>query len=249
MKIELDMYEALVYRDEEGILQRIEMAAEQGRISTEILALAYAVSGKISQAKEVLVSARKNNENLFALETKMLLEISRRKIPEAMALANKILDKYPNAAFARYFLASMAIREKKFQVALGHCQTFLQHYPKHNNVTLRMSETLAYLKRYQEAIQHAKQCKPSLEQRLLVLLIPSVLPRYRLMFLLLGVLAAALNLHISVLVVVLFTLFIGILISLRKGRGILIPDRLFFLGAMVTLSWFLGRWVWWFLQR
>lgn len=115
MKIELDMYEALVYRDEEGTLQRIEMAAEQGRISTEILALAYAISGKISQAKEVLVSARKNNENLFALETKMLLEISRRKIPEAMALANKILDKYPNVAFARYFLASMAIREKSFK--------------------------------------------------------------------------------------------------------------------------------------
>jgi tetratricopeptide (TPR) repeat protein len=244
METDLEMYKALVYRDDKEIVQRIEIAARQGKISTEVLGLAYAVSGKISQAENVLVSVEKKTENLFVLETKMLLEVSRRKIAQATTLANKILDKYPNAAFARYVLASIAIREKKFQAAFDHYQTFLQYYPQHDNVTLRLAESLTYLKRYQEAIKYAKQCKPNLEQRLLVLLIPSVFPRYRLMFLFLGVLAAAINLHILALIVVLIALFVGILISLRKGRGILIPDRLFFLGAMITLSWFFGHWVW-----
>ncbi len=243
MKIELDMYKALVYRDKE-ILSHIEMAAGQGRISKELLSLAYAVFGKISWAEDVLTLVGENDESLFALEAKLLLAISHRNLTEAITLSNEILDKYPNAAFARYFLASIATREKKFQSALEHYQTFLQYYPNHDNVTLRMSEALTYLKKYQEAMNYAKQCKPSLEQKLHVLLIPSVFPRYRLMVLLLGVLAAAVNLHISVLIVVLLALFTGVLISLRKGKGTLIPNRLFFLGVIVTLSWFFGHWVW-----
>lgn len=248
MDMELDLYQVLVYRRQGGILPCIEIAATHGEVSKPFLSLAYAAFGEMSKAENILDSLDKGEETLFELEAKMLLAISRHKRPEAITLAYKILDKYPNAAFARYFLASNAIREKRPQETLDHCQIFLQHYPGHDNVTLQMSETLAYLKKYQQSMQYAKQCKPGLKQKLYVLLIPSVFPRYRLVLLFLGILAAAVELHVLVLIIILLTLVAGIAISLLKDNGTLIPARLLYLGMMVTISWWFGHWVWSLMQ-
>ncbi|HXF90849.1 MAG TPA: hypothetical protein VNJ29_02850 [Candidatus Nitrosotenuis sp.] len=244
MEMEWNLYQTLVYHENAGVLSNIETAAAQGKISKSLLSLAYAVFGKIEQSEHILNSLEESAENLFELETKMLLLLHRRKRIEAMVLAMDILNKYPMAAFARYFLGTDAIRKKRPEESANHCKIFLEYYPKHDNVTLQLAEALAYMRRYQQSLEYVKQCKPSLKHKLYLLLIPSVLPKYRFILVLAGIPAAALGLPMLVLVSILLILFLGILISVLKYKGTLIPTRLFYLAIMIIISWWFGHWVW-----
>lgn len=244
MEIELKLYQALVYHENANILSNIEALAVQGKIPKSLLSLAYATFGKVAQSEDILNLLDENNTDIFELEAKMLLLLYRHKRIEAMTLAMDILDKYPNAAFARYFLATDAIRKKKPEESANHCKIFLEYYPKHDNVTLQLAEALAYMRRYQQSLEYVKQCKPSIKRMLYLLLIPSVLPKYRFMLVLAGILAAALGLPTFVLVFILLIFFVGIVISVLKYKGTLIPARLFYLAMMITISWWFGYWVW-----
>lgn len=244
MEMEWNLYQTLVYHENADVLSNIETIAAQGRISKSLLSLAYATFGKIDQSEHILRSLDENAGNLFELEAKMLLLLYRRKRIEAITLAVDILNKYPMAAFARYVLATDAIRKERPEESANHCKIFLEYYPKHDNVTLQLAEALAYTRNYQQSLEYVKQCKPSLKQRLYLLLIPSVLPKYRFILVLVGILAAALGLPMLVLVSILLTLFLGILISVLKYKGTLIPTRLFYLAIMITISWWFGHWVW-----
>ncbi len=242
--MERNLYQTLVYHENADVLSNIEVVGAQGKISRSLLSLAYATFGKIDQSERILNSLDKSTENLFELETKMLLLLYRRKRIEAMTLAMDILNKYPMAAFARYFLAIDAIRKKRPEESANHCKIFLEYYPKHDNVTLQLAEALAYMRRYQQSLEYVKQCKPSLKQRLYLILIPSVLPKYRFILVLAGILAAALGLPMFVLTSILLMLFLGIVISVLKYKGTLIPTRLFYLAIMITISWWFGHCVW-----
>lgn len=243
MDTEWNLYKTLVYHREESFLARAEIAAARGEISKPLLALVYAAFGKIFQAEEILSSVENSdNEDLFEIEAKMLLVNSLRKRSEAIALASKAISRFPNAAFARYFLALDSIRSKRLQEALEHCYIFLQYYPEHDNVILLTSEVLAYLKRYKDSLEYAKRCRPSFKQKLHMVLIPIVLPRYRAPLVLLGMLGGAL-LPLWILIVVLVILLFGVITSLLKWNGTLIPSRLLYVVLMLVVSWWLGHWI------
>lgn len=241
--MEWKLYRALVYHDVD-VLLNIEAFASQGKISKSLLSLAYATFGKINQSEHILSSLDQSTKDLFELETKMLLLLYRRKRIEATTLAMDILDKYPKAAFARYFMATDAIRKKRPEESANHCKIFLEYYPKHDNVTLQLAEALAYMKKYEQSLEYVKQCKPSLKRRLYLVLIPSVLPQNRFILVLAGILASVVGLPMFVLDFMLLTLFLGIVISVLKYKGTLIPTRLFYLAIMITISWWFGHWVW-----
>lgn len=236
--IELNLYNRLVYR-QDNVLSDIEVVAKQGKVSAELSILAHAVLGKT----ELTESPGLNEQSLFALEAKMLTFKFHNKYHDALLLASEIVKKYPMAGFARYLLASNGLRNKRPQETVEHSLIFLQHYPQHENAIFLLAEGLAYLRQYREAMTWIKRCKSSLKQRLYLIMVPSVLPKYRFLLLLVGIFLAVIKLNALVLLVAILLLLVGAVTSMFAYKGTLIPARLLYWILMLLASWGFGRWV------
>lgn len=243
MTSEEQYYRALFYNS-----NNIAKILESREISPCFLALAYAVSGRREDAEKILETVEVDrfaggiNQMAYA-EAKMALEYRRRNFPNAKKQAETILVEYPNAAFATYTLARIALWERKPLIALGYYEKLLSNYPDHDGILLEVAKTLYLLRRYSESIEYTKQAKRSLRQQLYRLLFP------------LGTLKGSVILWFgasafAVLTEFNVTTYVGLEILLTTCAFLFIRVDavlfaiLLYINLVITIAWFLCRWIW-----
>lgn len=246
--MEEELYRALVYHRHGDLLQQIEKAALEGRISKCFLSLAYAVFGKVREAEETMRSLNLASQTLYCLEAKMLIASAHRDRLGARILALQILAENPHAAFARYFLARDALSSKTLYHSIEHYQILLENYPGHDEILLGMAEVLTYARKYSEAMKYVKRANPTLRQRLYVLLI-SVL-RYgsillfSAIFLFLSAIYLFSGLDIYIWGTVSVSLAMVLFLILREKKDNFISTAFVYIGFIITIAWLLSRWIW-----
>lgn len=248
-----DIYRDLVYRSNNVNLQEIEDLCNQKKIPRSLLALSYYVHGNIANALTTLEYLEEvEKETLFCMEAMMLIDNSNSKRLEAVSAALQIVNMYPEAAFARYLLASSARKRKNFTEAIKYYEELFQDYPNHPRLPLLIAENYIYLGMHKKASHYIDGCMPSFERSLYKMLAPIALPNMRttlfVFSLILFIVSAGMGFTFY-----LFWLFIAILLttamfSLLKSKGTLIFSHLIYIIVILITSWGLGIWIWSLLQ-
>jgi len=215
-------------------------------LSPCLLALAYSIQGKIKQAKEILDISSQNDSDVIDCmaceETEMLISV-KMMTPSTLERAEKIIEAYPNAAIANYFISQDALKRKKWSVALMHYQNIARVYPDCDGLLLDIAKALFLLKKSDSALEYTKRAKISLRQVLYRILIPLGKPLPRIVMLLtIFLLLAATGFNVYVYIGLVTLIVVGFFASFR--RDVLISSAFLYLGTFSTLIWFFSRWVW-----
>lgn len=235
-----ELYKHLLYKTKNTSPNHVEKMVRQKKVSKCFLALCYLVHDKDVKTASLLLDSTQNNlDTVCCLEAKMLLLSAYRKNKEAIQLASDIIKNNPNAVFAHYLLAKSTSKEPK--KAFEHYLAILQTHPEHDIVKLQAAEMLARLKKYEQALQYVKQCKPNFIQKTYLLLLPIDQLKYRILFLALGIFLAIIsNVSLVIWSAISTLLLIGVVAFLIKLEGSLVSERLLLLEILLTASWFLA---------
>lgn len=244
--MEEKLYRTLVYYRNDDLLQQIEKAMSDRKISKCFLCLVYALFGKTSKAEDIINSLNPESQDMYCLEAKMLIAAAHRSRSNARILAYQILAEYPHAAFARYFLARDTLAPKTLLQSLEHYRRLLEDYPNHDEILLGTAEVLTYSRKYSEAMKYVQQAKPTLRQRLYVVLISTI---GHWAILLLGVIVLSLLLG-RLAIYVWGTSIIAIAMTIffiargKKEKDNFILTAFVYIALLVIIAWLLSQWIW-----
>ncbi len=250
-KTKQEIYKMIFY----GQVTDAEKILLETKASQCLLALAYTIHNKTEEAEEAWVTCDRNNQDAIeqqAYEEMMMIRALRQTGREsALEQAAKIVETFPNASVANYFLAQSALKRRKWDIALGHYQKIMQIYPDNDGLLLDAARALFFLNKNSDALEHAKRAKASLRQRLYMMLIPLGRPVTRLVVLFavfLFFVITGLNFYVYMAFMLLMT--ISFLVSLRKDT--LVSANILYMGTFSTaiwlLSWLFDHWVWSLMQ-
>lgn len=238
-------YQALFYQRKKDIKN---MIAEAENIPPCYLALAYAVLGEKEKAKEALrkitpMNCDQRTHRLAWAEAEMAICYLQRDFPKAAERAKAIILEFPDAIFANYTLARIALYERNLTAALVYYEKLLNAHPKNDKVLLDSAETLFLLRRIKEAIQLIKRARSSLRQKLLYAIFLLFKNPGIVLFLWLATSLASVltGFNIKVYLSVAISLLIGA-IFLRVDP--LLFGSLLFVDIIITIAWFTTLLVW-----
>lgn len=220
---------------------------EDLRLSPCLLALVYAIQNKTKQAEEILLDIKGLSYNsmidqLACEEAEMVIASLRAETSSALARATKIVETYPNAAIANYFVAHNASRQRRWDVALKHYQDILYLYPDNDGILLDIAKALFFLKKNSIALDYAKRAKASLRQRLYKILIPLGRPIPRVMALLV-IFGLFVFTGLSPFIYIGFIVLMGTVFGANFRKDLLISSSALYLAIFGTIIWFFSYWV------
>lgn len=224
------------------------MIAEAENIPPCYLSLAYAVCGEKEKAKEVLktipMDCDQRTCRLARAESEMAIYYLQRDFSNAEERAKTIILEFPDAIFANYTLARIALTKRNLTAALVYYENLLNAHPKSDKVLLGLAETLFLSRRIKEAIKLTKQARSSLRQKLLygtflLFANPGIVLFLWLATSLISVLT---GFNIRVYLSGAILLLIGAIFLIRIDP--LLFGSLLFIDIVITIAWFTTTLIW-----
>lgn len=207
-----------------------------------LLSLAYLIQNKIQSAEQILRTVIQPDldliDQLAYEESSMILSFKNIQSVAALAQAQKIIEAYPNASFARYFLARNARKQRSWGKALDHYEKLVAIYPDNDSLLLDVAEVMVFLKKSALALDYVIRAKPSARQRSYKILIPLIGTTLSRLIIFLIVLGFVLVVDINNYTSIGFMILTAILCWIAR-KDLLISFGFLYLGIV----WLLSLWI------